>query len=74
MSDVSPKLNSLDQPRQRTARTAADVQDAAASLKRAVDDLALSIVAGSGIQRSEARDHFEIALAEFSEVIDRTAE
>jgi hypothetical protein len=74
MSDVSPKLNNPDHPTTRTPESDSDILNTASALKDAVETLATALVGGSGIQRAEARDRFEIALADFSQAIDQTAE
>jgi hypothetical protein len=74
MSDISPKLNSPDHPNHLSPERANDILNTASALKNAIDSLATSIVRGSGIQRAAARDQFDIALTEFSQAIDQTAE
>jgi hypothetical protein len=74
MSDLSPKLNSPDRPRGLPREDADRLLDAASALKLAMDDLTREIVTGSVIGRAGARDRFEIALAGFASLIDRTAE
>ncbi|MEA2585540.1 MAG: hypothetical protein QOF33_3625 [Thermomicrobiales bacterium] len=74
VADVSPKLNSPDRPKGLPTEDANRLIDAASGLKQAIDDLAETMVSGGIIRRDDARDRFEIALAEFSELIDRTRE
>ena len=74
MADISPKLNSSDQPNTRASESPHDVLNTANALKNAVDTLATSIDRGTAIQRAEARNQFEIALTNFSQSIEQTAE
>ena len=74
MPDVSPKLNSPDQPRELSGDDANRLLEAATTLKQAIDDLAHEIVTGRPIGRAGARDRFDIALADFSAITDRTRE
>ena len=74
MPDVSPKLNSPDRPRGLAPEDADRLIEAASTLKQAIDDLAQEIATGTAIGRAGARDRFDIALAEFSELTDRTRE
>jgi hypothetical protein len=74
MADISPKLNSPDRPNNRTPESTREILNTANALKDAVDTLATSLVRGTAIQRAEARDRFEIALTDFSQAIDQTAE
>jgi hypothetical protein len=74
VTDVSPKLNSPDRPRGLAADDADRLIAAASGLKQAIDELTQELVTGSPIGRAGARDRFEIALTEFSELIDRTRE
>jgi hypothetical protein len=72
--DVSPKLNSPDHSSDESPESISDILRTANALKVAVDNLAASLAGGTGIQRAEARDHFEIALTDFSQAINETAE
>jgi hypothetical protein len=74
LTEVSPKLNSPDRPRGLPPEDAARLLDAASALKQAIDDLTHEFVPGTAIGRAGARDRFEIALAEYASLIDRTAE
>lgn len=74
MTDVSPRLDSPDRPRGVQLDEANRLLDAASALKRAIDDLTQEFVTGSAIGRTGARDRFELALADFASLIDRTAE
>ena len=74
MTDVSPRLNSPERPGRLSEEDRQRLMDASAGLKRAIDDLAETLVSGGMIRRDDARDRFEMALAEFSGVIDQTAE
>jgi hypothetical protein len=74
MPDVSPKLNRPDRPKGLPREDALRLTDTASTLKQAVDDLTQEIVTGTAIGRAGARDRFEIALSEFAQLIDRTAE
>jgi hypothetical protein len=47
---------------------------AASALKQAMDELTHEIVTGTAIGRAGARDRFEIALADFASLLDRTRE
>lgn len=74
VTDVSPKVNEPDRPRGLSAEDAGRLMEATSNLKRAIDDLAQELATGTLIGRAGSRDRFEIALAEFSAQIDRTAE
>jgi hypothetical protein len=74
VADISPKLNSPDRPQGLSRDDADRLVEAASVLKQATDDLAQAIVSGRPIGRASARDRFDIALAEFSALTDRTRE
>jgi hypothetical protein len=74
MPDVSPKLNSPDRPQGLASDDASRLIEAASELKLAIDNLAQEIATGRPIGRAGARDRFDIALADFSALTDRTAE
>jgi hypothetical protein len=74
MPDVSPKPSSAEQPRNVSSERAARLREAAAALQQAIADLTDQIVDGGRIRRDDARDRFEMALADFSALIDQTAE
>jgi hypothetical protein len=74
MADISPRVNSPDQSDDRSPENVSEILSTARALSAAVETLASAIANGSGIERAEARDRFEIALTEFSEAIDDTEE
>jgi len=74
VTDVSPRINEPDQPRGLSPENADRLIEAAAALKQAIDDLTHEMTTGTAIGRAGSRDRFEIALAEFAELLDRTAE
>ena len=74
VTDVSPRINEPDRPRGLSAEDANRLIEAASDLKHAIDDLTQELVTGTVIGRAGSRDRFEIALAGFSELIDRTRE
>jgi hypothetical protein len=72
MPEVSPKLSqpgAHDPSRPDPVRLAA----AADALQQAVADLARTIASGGALRKDDARTRFELALADFSALIDTTA-
>lgn len=73
MIDVSPSLTDPTQADQTANPDPAQLREAAEKLRRAIDDLTAAITGGGAIRGTDARDRFEIALADFSALLDTTA-
>jgi hypothetical protein len=74
VTDVSPRINSPERPRELPPEDADKLLAAASALQQAVGDLAREIASGGRIQTHEARNRFEFALSDFSSLIERPAD
>ena len=73
MGDVRPETSDRNRPDASMRPDPIRLTAAADELQQAVGELAREIASGGAFGKEDARDRFEIALADFSALIDSTA-